>query len=289
MKSFVASLFVVLIGLSFAIGDAEAARRLGGGKSIGMQRDSVKPAAPPAAATPAAQPQGLGAPAAAAAATPKRSWMGPLAGLAAGLGLAALASHFGFGEELANFLMIGLLVLAAIVVLRLIFRKKQDSAPMQYAGAAAGNANAFSPPAFGAAGSAPTPARSTGSGRIPEGFDVETFTRQAKLNFIRLQAANDAGNLDDIREFTAPEMFAEIKLDIDERAGAIQHTDVVMLNAEVLEVVEEPVRYIVSVRFHGLLREERDAAATSFDEIWHLSKPVDGSRGWQVAGIQQTQ
>ena len=35
--------------------------------------------------------------------------MGPLAGIAAGLGIAALASHLGFGEELASMLMMGLL------------------------------------------------------------------------------------------------------------------------------------------------------------------------------------
>ena len=63
-----------------------------------------------AAAAPAAAAQG------AAAAQPKRSWMGPLAGLAAGIGLAALASHFGFGEELASMLMIGLAVMAVVMV-----------------------------------------------------------------------------------------------------------------------------------------------------------------------------
>ena len=55
---------------------------------------------------------------------PKRSWMGPLAGLAAGLGLAALASHLGFGEELASMLMIGLLVMAVLVVIGLVMRRR---------------------------------------------------------------------------------------------------------------------------------------------------------------------
>ena len=59
-----------------------------------------------------------------------------------------------------------------------------------------------------------------------------------------------------------------------------------MLNAEVLEAVEEGNRQIVSVRFHGLLREDSDQAAP-FDEVWHLVKPTDGSREWAIAGIAQ--
>jgi hypothetical protein len=100
------------------------------------------------------------------------------------------------------------------------------------------------------------------------------------LNFVRLQAANDAGNLEDIREFVAPELFAEIKLQLDERGKAIQQTDVVTLNAELLEVVTEPTRHIASVRFSGMIREEAGAPAAPFDEVWNLSKALEGSKGW---------
>ncbi len=48
------------------------------------------------------------------------------------------------------------------------------------------------------------------------------FLRCAKLNFVRLQAANDAHNVDDLREFLAPELFAEVKLQMDERGAAMQ-------------------------------------------------------------------
>lgn len=122
---------------------------------------------------------------------------------------------------------------------------------------------------------------------MPAGFDVDGFLRQAKLNYVRLQAANDAGNLADIREFTSPEMFAEIKLQLDERGGKPQTTDVMQLNAELLDLTTEEKRYIASVRFHGQIREEANAAPEGFDEVWHLTKPVDGSAGWVVAGIQQ--
>ncbi|HNC20989.1 MAG TPA: Tim44 domain-containing protein, partial [Accumulibacter sp.] len=110
MKTFSMLTAVLALGCTLVLGDAEAAsKRFGGGQSTGMQRQSTMPdkaAVAPTQATGAVQ-----------AAQPKRSWMGPLAGLAAGLGLAALASHFGFGEELASMLMIGLLVMAVLVVI----------------------------------------------------------------------------------------------------------------------------------------------------------------------------
>ena len=124
--------------------------------------------------------------------------------------------------------------------------------------------------------------------RIPADFDVAGFTRNAKVNFIRLQAANDAGNLDDIRAFTTPEMFAELQMDLSDRGAATQHTDVVQINAEVLDVEEGPALYVVSVRFTGETRENGAALTESFDEIWHLTKPRHANGGWLLAGIQQS-
>jgi predicted lipid-binding transport protein (Tim44 family) len=106
--------------------------------------------------------------------------------------------------------------------------------------------------------------------------------------FIRMQAANDSADLNDLRNFTTPEMFASIKLDLQERGSATQRTDVVRVDAEVLDVTTEAERQIVSVRFHGLIREEENGVAAPFDEAWHLVKPADGSREWAIAGIQQT-
>lgn len=295
MKNFALMAAALVLGFTLSVQDAEAARRLGGGGSAGMQRQSISPSRTHEA-TPAQAPQQANAmrqqqaPAAAPQAQPKRSWMGPLAGLAAGLGLAALASHFGFGEELANVMMMALLAMVVIGVIGFFMRKKaaaQGYQGMQYAGAGPGYGNQPVPEPMPSGGAyAPAAAAST---NLPVGFDAAGFVRNAKVNFIRLQAANDACNLDDIREFTTPEMFAEIKLAIDERQGAKQETDVAQLEAEVLDVTEEARRYIVSVRFTGLIREEAGANAEPFDEIWHMTKPVDGSHGWTLAGIQQVQ
>ncbi|HZX31624.1 MAG TPA: TIM44-like domain-containing protein [Rhodocyclaceae bacterium] len=302
MKSFALWTAVLALGLTLVVGDAEAARRLGGGRSSGMQREmsvpqrSVTPGptapAPNQATAPMANPAQPGM-ATANPAQPKRSWLGPVAGLAAGLGLAALASHFGFGEGLANLMMIGLLIMAVLAVVGFFMRRKAASQQPALAGAhgmqyAGGALDSVSRPEPTYAGSA-APAAAATSGRIPADFDVDGFLRNAKVNFLRLQAANDEGNLEDIREFTSPEMFAEIKLEFGERGAEKQQTDVVSLNAEVLDVIEEASRYVVSVRFNGLIRESKEAAPEAFDEIWHLTKPRDGNRGWVLAGIQQVQ
>ena len=295
---FLSSLAIVLaLGLSLVTVDAEA-KRMGGGKSSGMQRQTTTQKAPDA--TPAQNPAGSAA--AAPAAAPKRSWMGPLAGLAAGLGLAALASHLGFGSELASMMMIGLAIMAVMVVIGIIMRKRAAAQQplaggvtgMQYAGAAAGagGSGQVSKPY-----DASMPGSSIGSAigsnlnqsNIPADFDVPGFVRNAKVQFIRLQAANDAGNLDDIRQFTTPEMFAELQMDIAEHVAAEQQTEVVSVEADVIEVVQEPTRYVVSVRFSGLIREGKGAPAEPFDEMWHLVKARVGTQGWLLSGIQQTQ
>ncbi|MFA9440946.1 Tim44 domain-containing protein [Uliginosibacterium sp. sgz301328] len=289
---------MLVAGSATVMVDFAEARRIGGGRSFGMQRSTTPPArqaTPPSAApqqaTPAARP------ATAQAQPPAQSgwrrFAGPLAGLAAGIGLAALLSHFGIGAEFAGII---LAVLAAVVVFALIRRLMGGSRQAQpaYAGAGSRNsANAFERSQYGAEAQ---PARfetfqqqggASVDDRFPAGFDAEGFARQAKVNFIRLQAANDNCNLEDIREFTSPEMFAEIKLAIDERGCTVQKTDVVVLNAEVLEVAEENRRYIASVRYHGMVREESGASPEAFDEIWHLTKPVEGNGGWVLSGIQQ--
>lgn len=286
---------VVFASMTWVV-DAEA-RRLGGGKTFGRQSDvTQRQATPPAAAaapTQAARP----------AATGGSRWMAPIAGLAAGLGLAALASWLGFGEELANFMLIALLVIAAVVVFRMLAARKQGGARPAFQGAGAGQAgqgNAFryspvnegrgSGPAAmpGAVGGAAAmgAAAQTGLPGVPEGFDVAGFVRTAKVQFVRLQAANDAGNLNDLREFTTPEMFAELKLDIDERGASDNRTDVVTLDAELLGIETTANDYLASVRYTGMIREEEGAEAKPFDEVWVLAKPLVGG-GWVLAGIRQ--
>jgi predicted lipid-binding transport protein (Tim44 family) len=305
LKHWLLALSVAVSGLglmSVSI-DAEA-KRLGGGRAAGMQRQA--PPAKPADATPAqtpgaaptANPGMAAAPAAAgtaAAAAGKRSWLGPVAGIAAGLGLAALASHFGFGGELANFMTMLLLAGAAFFVVRWLMRRFAGGAAAQPSLAGAGAPYGGPAPRNEPAGLAPTampraaavaPASSGSSAGLPAGMDEADFTRVAKMIFIRLQAANDAANVDDLRKFTTPELFASLRLDLQERGASAQQTDVVQLDAKVVDAAQEGEQSVVSVRFSGLIREDSGGGAQPFDETWHLVRPLDGSREWAIAGIQ---
>ncbi len=312
MKSLILALSLAVASTGLILpGDAEA-KRLGGGGSSGMQRsmpsrapDSL-PARPPQAAPTTPPPAGV------PAAAPRRSWMGPIAGLAAGLGIAALMSHLGLGAGFGNVIMMVLLGLVAFAAIRFLMRRFAGNGPigaarggMQYAGASssgapvggmpAANGGALNGGGSGWAGNAATQPRPAAQGplptvtRLPAGFDAAGFERIAKMIFIRMQTANDRSDLDDLRAFTTPEMFASVRLELQERGNAVQVTDVVRVDAEVLEVVAEADRQVVSVRFHGLIREEQAGPTVPFDEIWHLVKPTDGSREWAIAGIQQAQ
>jgi predicted lipid-binding transport protein (Tim44 family) len=325
-KIWLMALTMAATALTLAPSDSEA-KRLGGARSSGMQRST--PATPSQAtpATPAATPNAPAAPAnaaapaaagaTAAAAAPKRNWMGPLAGLAAGLGIAALFSHFGMGEGLANFMMMALLAMAAFFVIRLLMRRfagggaQQPPLAMAGAGAPAAAARpqfvnerpgmqreALAAPVAPTIGSALKPplavpgldhATANAAPALPAGFDSAAFERLAKTIFIRLQAANDSADLNDLRNFTTPELFASLRLDLQDRGDARQQTDVVKVDAQLIDFAQETAQQVVSVRFTGLIREELGAEAAPFDEVWHLVKPLDDSRNWAIAGIQQRQ
>jgi len=315
MRSLALALAIVFAASSALPGIAEA-RRIGGGGAVGMQR-SLPPAAPTAVparpVAPAAQPAPAPTAAATPAAAPRRSWLGPIAGLAAGLGIAALMSHLGFGAEFGNLVMMVLLAAVAFFLIRFLTRRFMASNPAATAGklqlAGAGAPFAKPPTSFpderpaqfrgqqavGDGSPEPIPGDAPladsaprAAANLPADFDAPAFERVAKMIFIRLQAANDVGDLSDLRAFTTPEMFAAVKLELQERGGATQRTDVVRVDAEVLDVARESDRQIVSVRFHGTIRDDGAAEAEAFDEVWHLVKPADGSREWAIAGIQPT-
>jgi predicted lipid-binding transport protein (Tim44 family) len=277
MKRFLMLLTIALTCLSLFAATAEA-RRFGGGGSFGKQRT----VAPQQAVAPAAAPVPGAAPAPAG-----NRWLGPLAGLAIGAGLGAMFAGGGLGGGMGGILMA---LLAVVVVMFLIskFRKPQA---VQYS-------------ASGAAYTGPEPVRqniyggssapgvssgvSSGASNIPADFPVESFLRSAKTSFIRLQAANDRKDLDDIREYTTPEMFAEVSMQIQERDHTPQKTDVLAINGELIGVANEGDLAMASVRFTGQLRENNGTPET-VDEIWHVQKNLrDQKSVWLLAGIQQT-
>ena len=303
MKQFMIFFCIAFFSLGILVDTAEA-RRMGGGKSLGMKRDAT-----PARSTTPTQNTAPSSATAPVSGTPPRTgmgrWMGPIAGLATGIGLAALLSHFGLGEGVANFLLIALLAMGAIFLLRRFLGNRATGNTLLYPQPVGANSagrqepmsfdaekvlskDGFKSPSLGGAGNTATSiATQATASNIPADFDVEGFLRQAKLSFVRLQAANDRGDMEDIRQFSTPEVAAEIQLQFQERQRAAQQTDIVQLAADLLDVSTETTRYVASVRFHGQLREDSQNAPEAFSEVWHLVKPLNGASGWQVAGIQQ--
>jgi predicted lipid-binding transport protein (Tim44 family) len=270
MKRLLLALGVTLLGAVLAVPEAEA-RRFGGGRTVGTQRNiTAPPAQTPArpAQQQTAQGQQQGAQQAAPASTGSR-WAPILGGLALG---GMLGYLFG-GSGLMGFLLVALLAIAAVVAVRaLMQRRAEQPRPVQFAGM---RETTHIPMESGLPERTPA--------RVPAGFDASGFLRAAKLNFLRLQAANDAGRLDDIREFTTEELYQALQGDL----GDGGETEVIGLEAELLEAATEGDQHWASVRFSGSVREAPGAAPEAFAEVWNLVKPADGSSGWLLAGIQQ--
>ena len=291
MKRFLTFLMVALLGASFLMSSAHA-KRLGSGGSIGKSSPTFsRQATPPTnQAAPAQRPAQPAAPA------PASPWRGILGGALLGLGLGALLSHFGLGGAAAGMigtlLMIGLLAAAAFFIYRMLSRKSQPTALQPaYAGPMQREQMAELPrtPEIGSGiGESQPSTWQSAQPALPEGFDVDSFLRHAKTNFIRMQAAWDRADVNDIREFTTPEMFGELKMQLTERGAASNTTDVVRIDAEMLGVESNTVEHIASVRFHGMIREDLNAPVEHFSEVWILTKPVNGPQGWLLAGIQQS-
>ncbi|MES2936234.1 MAG: Tim44-like domain-containing protein [Pseudomonadota bacterium] len=313
------SLCLVLL-LAFGSMDADAARRLGGGSSVGRQSSNVTQRESRA---PAAAPQQQAAPNQPAAQPQRRPWGGILGGLAAGLGLAWLAHSLGLGGAFGSVLLIGLLVLLGIVVIGLITRSRRGPGQgYAYQGAAPADVAApprqYNPDKIGNDASARPWERNTtafeanpaGTGSqsgirigsaldgpqtwgIPAGFDTEGFLAAAKRNFVTLQDAWDRTDLATLRSMMTDEMLGEIRGQLAERdrqqSGQPNHTEVVMLEAQLLGIEDLGDAYMASVEFSGMIREEPSAGPSPFREVWNMTKPKAGSSGWLVAGLQALQ
>ena len=293
--------FLIILSAILTFGlvvfDASAAQRLGGGKNVGAQRSAT-------AQAPAKGPAQQAAPAAAPAATPAPQpsgmsrWLGPLAGLAIGAGLASMfMGGGGMGGAMGSILMVVLLAAAALFAWKMFRSKPADNNNLQYAGANAGEAapapvmpapGAGGMPQIGSAvgGAAAAPGVAPEAKPFPAGFDAAQFAVHAKMNFTRLQQANDKRDVSTMRDYMTTDFYSAITAQIDPM-GVVQHTEIISLEAAVVEVVTENNKNIASVRFTGSMRDAATAATESFDEVWHLEKPLDGASGWLISGIQQ--
>jgi predicted lipid-binding transport protein (Tim44 family) len=261
----------VLVFSGVLVATEVEARRLGGGRTVGAQRNVTTPPAQ----TPAKPAQQQAAPAQQgaqqAAPAPAGSRWAPILG---GLALGGILGYLFGGSGLFGILLLALLAIGAVFAVRaLMHRRAETQRPVQFAGMR----ETVSVPV-----KTELPARPS-QAKVPEGFDAAGFLGAAKHNFLRLQAANDAGRLEEIRDFTTEELYQELKSELGQKG----ETEVFGLEADLLELATEGERHWASVRFSGTVREARGAAAEPFAEVWNLVKPADGSSGWLLAGIQQ--
>ncbi len=325
-------LSVMAMCLVLVTGHADAAKRFGGGSSFGKQSSNVTQRQ----ATPAAPAQGVNntakspVPAApAAAVAPKKPWGAMLGGLAAGLGLAWLASSLGLGAAMGQFLMFALLALVIMVAVGWFMRRKKQGAqpvasPFAFQGAGSmgqtpvpasyrpenvGNDASARPWERNTTtfeGAAATPPASAMSGSmigaglsgsqswgIPAGFDSEGFLTAAKANFVSLQAAWDKSDMAALRVMMTDTMLKEIQAQLAEREAHTSSpgnlTEVVMIEAHLLGIEDLGDDYMASVEFSGMIREEPSAGPSPFREVWNMTKAKNGSNGWLVAGVQALQ
>jgi predicted lipid-binding transport protein (Tim44 family) len=304
MKKVILALIIAISTLPMMASHADA-KRLGSGTSIGRQSSNVTRQAPRQSysqsntASTAAAPAPT-APAPAPAPAPASPWRGMLGGALLGLGAGALLSHFGMAGPMADMLggilMIVLLAIVVMFIVRMLRgRSERNYRPVYDDGYSTAHASAATIGSRIEPTSQPVSLKAVplagGAGMakwsVPADFDVPTFLRNAKTYFIRLQASWDKADIKDIREFTTPEMFAELKMQLQERGTSPNVTDVVTLGAELLGVETGDDNYLAGVKFSGMIKESEDAEATPFEEVWNMSKPTSGQGGWVLAGIQQ--
>jgi predicted lipid-binding transport protein (Tim44 family) len=315
--------FVLALCLSL-VGFHADAKRMGGGKSVGQQSNNVTQQQ----AAPAQNVAKPAAPAPAAAAAPKRPWGAMLGGLAAGLGLAWLASSLGMGEGFGEMLMFGLLALGIMMAVGWFMRSRKAAqarngsadSPYAFQGASpspvAATPAAYSPAnvgndasarpwernsmAFDSSPAGGTPGSMIGSALVgsqgwgvPAGFDTEGFLSAAKANFITLQAAWDKSDINALRAMMTDTMLLEIQTQLAEREAhtgvPANQTDVVKIDAQLLGIEDLGEAYMASVEFNGMIREEPASAPNPFREVWNMTKPKNGQSGWLVAGVQALQ
>ena len=304
------------------------ARRMGGGKSLGQQSGNVSQRNAAPANNPGAPTQNANsaankpAPAAPAAAAPKKPWGAMLGGLAAGLGLAWLAHSLGLGEGFGQILMFALMAMAAFAIFKMVMRARSGArsapaaaSPFAFQGAGAGSPSpesaplprGYSPNNVGNDASArPWEGSNMAGGSmigsalagsqnwgVPEGFDAAGFIEAAKRNFTTLQAAWDRSDVSTLRSMMTDEMLSEIRSQLAERethrGDEPNHTEVLMIEAQLLGIEDLGEAYMASVEFSGMIREEPSSGPSPFREVWNMTKAKTGASGWLVAGVQALQ
>lgn len=263
MRYVISCFMIALLSFGLFINEASA-KRFGGGRSFGVQRSQSSLFSSTKTHKSAALGQKAN----------KSRWGGMLGGMLIGGLLASLFMGNGFASGMMSWL---LLAAAVYFIVKMVQRRTQPVTQ-------AANTSSFRQPTFNNPLNQYFTNNSNSSSSTGVDLDNEALLRTAKLCFIRLQAAYDQKNLADLQAFTLPEVFAEIKMQLDERGNEPNSTEVINLDAELLDLSNQSYSKLASVRFTGQIKENGEL--NSLDEIWHF-RQLDRNSEWQVGGIQQ--
>ncbi|MDQ7830858.1 MAG: Tim44-like domain-containing protein [Desulfovibrionaceae bacterium] len=308
----IAAPLLTLAMLIMAVDLAEA-KRVGGGKSFGSRDTYSKPYDKPTApdrntstvnqqAAPN-QPGGQAAPGAPGAPAARPGMFGGMGGMFGGLLMGGLIGSMLSGGGLGGgigILEILLLGGGAYLLFRLFAGRKTARTGQAASG---GERFAYATPQYGAPGPDRTPdgwgaLHATPPGQdlgdtasrpiMPAGMDEAEFLAGVKALYARLQASWDTRDLDDIRQFTSPEVFSEIARQAEEDP-APGKTEILMVEARVLEAASQGGQTVITVFFDVLLREDQSAGNPSqVREVWRISRDEKAPRpSWTLEGIQQ--
>jgi len=300
MKKWLIGSLIAVASLTLVATDVHA-KRMGGGGAFGRQSSSFKSnnTANKSATTPS-NPNAATSPKPNATPATASRWggmRGILGGVLGGLALGALFSSLGFGgmsAMLGQIVTVALLGMLALFLFRLFTNKKMMPSAYQQSNQSTDQTMPLKRSTIDAAkpdsGFGGMNLNETGSAfvqaNLPAGVNEADFLRQIKSSFIRMQAAWDKADALDIHSFTTPELYAELRLQLQERGATLNVTDVQTLNAEICATEETTQASFISVKLSGRIKEAPDQVAEDFVEIWHMTKTANANE-WRLAGIEQ--
>ncbi len=277
-------IFSLALALFYFWQDTAEAARMGGGRSFGSRPSYQRSAPAPSQNTTTSTGQTARQPG-----TPSGPFAGRggmLGGLLMGGLIGSLLFGGGFsGPGLMDLLLVG----GGLFLLMRFLRARRMAAQSPLGGAPAFERG--SDQAWGSAGYSPStgPSAELQPPSLPPGFDAQEFLKGANAIYVRLQAAWDRRDLEDIRQFASDEVFTEIyhQAQEDPRPGK---TELLLINPSILEVRDVDDRTVASVLYDVMLRENEAEVSKQVRELWHFSRQRgNASSFWLLEGIQQVQ
>lgn len=218
--------------------------------------------------------------------SPMGRWGGMLGGFIMGGLIGSL--FFGGGHGFGGIGLMDILLIAGGIYLLMRFMRSRQMATQSasptgsfFDRLAQGPTQQWSP---GAQDSDPIPPAPP---TLPPGFDADAFLKGADAMFTRMQGSWDQRDLDDIRQFTSAEVFAEIEQQAQEDPQP-ERTEILLINSRIIEMRDIDGQTVVSVFFDVMLREDGDRTAKQVRELWHFSRETALPESfWTLEGIQQ--